>query len=335
VAELLFLALDFIQLLWTVQPFEALRTIAVLRYHRDDDSNEGDITNASQAKSLSLFILAFLQATKLFVCTGIPWTQASTVVFILSYVVELLLRQVAAVTPGHVLTKLRSANGSSKGKFDEDNFSYPILWYSLAAFALQYFFWFAVVAQALPKAIDEPPHAGIDATYKWGRRIVGLIINMIQSACIVPFLLFFHSLLESNSIMHLMEAAIVARYSEIAWTWTHRSILTICLLLGSSATWVSHDARMEILEPFMFRAAIATVLLPLSFLVVYACLRLVFATPVRRWLFSRNSRPRPTADVGCHHLSIVLIQISVTLLYYCRVYDPEGTYKPNWAEYLG
>ena len=145
---LLLVVARFLFLLRDYRFLEALQVVAVLRYPKAETA-ESDTRIASRAKSVVFLVVALLQALKQLACSGIPWTQVSTVVYLGLYFLDGFLRRVIASAPEATMREIRQIS------HDNRHWRTTIHTVGAAAIPLHAFFWNFISFNALPKTIED------------------------------------------------------------------------------------------------------------------------------------------------------------------------------------
>ena len=149
--------------------------------------------------------------------------------------------------------------------------------------------------------------------------------------------IFFTSAVGFSLVAYIISDPRAGRITPFsAWTthytqyiWTLGSFLYALCGVDRECTVDVEQAK----GPPLVRAATACIALAGFLGVGNALIRLLTASRVRIALKFQDTDSLAWYTCAC--LSWLLVHVLVTLVYYCRVYDAEGTYKPAWAEYLG
>ncbi|KAK5168333.1 uncharacterized protein LTR77_006902 [Saxophila tyrrhenica] len=145
VADILLIVGLFLALLPGHGFLTALRIVALLRYPAGCRTPP-KATVGNQVKSLFLFIAMLSQLVKLLTCKGIPWTQASAIMYMVLYLLEGLLRHIAVAILDNTASELRSQSTIRINHCGQ---------FALSVIALlQYAFWIVASFQAYPPAMN-------------------------------------------------------------------------------------------------------------------------------------------------------------------------------------
>ena len=319
---------------------KSLQALAIER-HENQENDKSEASIANRTKGMMILVIAILQSIKLLACTGIPWTKAYTLIFVLLYLLETGLRRINAHIPATVreqikhdneriladhqqqndyhrvspvylpLRNLRQRSQEDRTKF-RNAMNGMIFWTQVA-------FWFYATLQALPKSMDYWSYIGDKPM-----ATVPLYQICLEFICVLMCALTYISM----AIVYI--GFLGAALRDVSFPvdhWLRRLQVLVWLgLVVSLAVWVINNVRND----GFIRVGVVSG----GFgLVLFLGENILARIDARRSMADRETRG--TIWITSRSLALLVVHVTVTAFCFWRVYDVESTYKPAFADYLG
>lgn len=360
-ADILDTFLSTLRILRTHKLLGALRVVVVLRYQQEERTTSGQ-TLGGQVRNAIICAIACLQAVKLLSCTGIGWTKTCAVVYVFSWLLELVLRRVYSTTPNYVrerilrergwittdleirpdpdrpwLTPDQAANtryATAQKRADLAHASNTLL------LGFQAATWVYIVYQSLPTVIDEwsnPIAEPIILDTWFFVKILFLFICVFSTSFagsyFPGFMVFaLDDVLDAMDLRHPSFGDFLVRLTPRRWiaAWVVLMVVylsTYSLFPNFLLPIVSFSSKRTVRLCFAWAAILLTIYLS------QIVLGVLLSLGMNRFSAYGESR-RATSNIR-RYLAFLVVQVSVTVLYYWRLYDEDTTYKPGWTDWLG
>jgi hypothetical protein len=308
-AELLFTAIKMSALLRNESLKDAVHILAKLRYP-ERGSDDHKPATAKQVRSIILFVVAVLQTIKLMACSGVPWTRAAAIIYMLLYLIDGSLRRIGPNAPTGDLTHVRpSYLGGIR---------WQVLLTTLITVAtlFQISIWVSIIFRMLPETTGLA--TGDVTVYEE----VGIVYIFVLECC------YYGALGGGGAELFEPVEDWLERHGLHSYLAILRIIFWATAILFGACIFV-----IVLLFPSMMRLSIAAAALTATSFIAFKVWGWAAETRFAE-LLGFDSSLQPTWDT-CVYLTVLVIQTTVTLLYYAYVYDPQTTHKLWWARYLG
>lgn len=350
-----------LRLLRTHRWIGALRVVVVLRYQHEE-STRPEQTLGAQAKNAIICVIACLQSVKLLCCTGMGWTKTLPVIYVLSWLAELLLRWVYSTTPEYVRERILRERGWIATDLDEHlDPDRPWITSTYAArtrymtarkradlasasntlvLGVQATSWLQIVYSSLPTAIDEWSNPFARPFFFDTMFFVRMLFCFV-SICGTSFVAAYYPGFVLLALDHALDAVEMKHpnvrdilFSLITRRWSHALLIFMMVYIPTCVFYP--DLWLPIIffafkRTARFKFAWTTILLTIYLRQIVLGILL----SLRMQTLAANRASRQATRNTPRYVAFLVVQILVTLLYYWRLYNEKTTHKPSWTDWLG
>ena len=315
-----------------------------------------------------VFVLAVAQVVKIFAVKGLPWTKAFAAMFMVEYLVQaalnlarrhsrtnypattptleerpayLLLRR-GAIALQVMLWALIFAYAAPESWFHTEPL--PIQFYPAVLIFLVFFLMGIPIYAASVLVLWVPALTAL---------LLDLVICLLPTLAIIWVIITFIALKTKAKPFKLageflaMDEQVLKSIALFATTacgsiaqihlWGFLHVTPTALKLGTTGVDLIFDNGVSTGFSFFRKLSGGLYLVALTVSAVQVIYISIFKIAFEGSLSHLHSHQgwKTTIKDSWPYVFFLLFNLGTTLLYYSHVYDPEGTYKPAWTDYLG